>query len=138
MKMPRFTETVKARRNYLVGFLFTILLGLLSRLPLMVELLGTWLGDMLYATMIFWLISIVFPQQKSILRACIAFAFCLFIEVLQVSKASFLMELRSYRLGALVLGNSFSWSDLFLYFIGATAGILFDSLLRLFHNPRFS
>lgn len=117
---------MKDRQRYLIYFLMTIALGLLSRLDPCVDLLGTWIGDLLYATMVYWLVSIFVPMKTALIRALLAFAFCLGIELQQISQAAFLVELRNYRLGALVLGNSFSVLDIFLYLGGTSLAFFLD------------
>jgi hypothetical protein len=58
-------------------------------------------------------------------------AVCLLVEVSQLSSADWLVGLRSTRLGALVLGRGFVWSDLLCYAAGALSAGLGDFALRI-------
>lgn len=111
---------------YLLLGVLTIMIGLASRLPVITEWLGYWMGDLLYATMFFWFVSMVFPKQGRVFRWALAFTFCLIIELQQNSNASIFISLRKHPLGALVFGQGFSFSDIILYFFGSILGVILD------------
>lgn len=117
----------RSRTAYAVLITLTILLGLASRkfsyhLPL-------WLsknaGDILYATMAFWLFGFFFPRLSTLRAAPAAALFCFGIEFLKFYEAPWMVALRESRAGALVLGHGFHASNLVCYGIGVllAAGI---------------
>ena len=94
-----------------------------------------WLHDVLgsIAYEIFWILFFAFLLPKiSPLRIAIGvcIATCA-IEFLQLWKPPFLQAARSTLPGRLVLGNSFTWADFPVYFIGSFLGWL---LLRYTKN----
>jgi len=114
------------RNRYLYSLLLaiTIVTGLASRhfanlLPPWVHL---YLGDALWALMVFWLIGIIFNKKASLWIALSALLFSYSIEISQLYHAPWIDALRANRLGGLVLGYGFLWSDLISYTIGVGFG----------------
>ncbi len=110
---------------YLLLTLLVIILGLASRkfasfLPSFVNL---YLGDSLWALMIFCFVGIIFPKAKAWQVALIALIFCYFIEITQLYHSPWIDELRRNRLAALILGRGFLWSDLVCYTVGVAFGL---------------
>ncbi len=114
---------MKIRLHFLLLFFGTILLGLSSRWAPIREVIGTWLGDVLYAVMIFFLWSVLFPKQALIRQALFALLICYAIEFLQLYQAQWMLNLRATRLGSLVLGHGFLWSDIALYTLGVLVAV---------------
>ncbi|MGR5910200.1 ribosomal maturation YjgA family protein [Bacillus pacificus] len=118
------------KRNRLLYATFTILviiLGLSSRkfafaLP---ALLNNYLGDALWALMIFIGFGFLFPKIEMKKLALISLMFCYGIEVSQLYHAEWIDSIRATTLGGLVLGYGFLWSDLVAYTIGVGIGFLF-------------
>lgn len=106
------------RFKYLLFFLLTIALGLGSRMSFFRDLIGTWPGDLLYAVMMYWLWSILFPHQAKAKTALFALSTCFAIELLQLYQAEWILVIRATRLGALILGSGFLISDLLWYSLG--------------------
>jgi hypothetical protein len=94
------------------------------------EIINLYLGDVLYATMFFFLFSIVFPGHTSMRRAAYALAACYAIELLQLYQAPWMLALRDNKLGGLILGHQFLWSDLLAYLIGVALGYCTDLIWR--------
>lgn len=95
--------------------LIVIGLGILSRniggIPL-------FLGDIFYAVMIYFGFRMIFTDfnnQKKILWPLL---FCYLIELQQLCRSSWLLEIRSSTLGHYALGQGFLWSDIVFYTIG--------------------
>ncbi|MED0875948.1 DUF2809 domain-containing protein [Bacillus mobilis] len=126
---------MKTKRNRLSYALFTIvviILGLSSRklafaLP---QLLNDYLGDALWALMIFTGFGFLFPKIETMKLAFISLLFCYGIEVSQLYHAEWIDSIRATTLGGLVLGYGFLWSDLVAYTIGVGVGFLFEFILR--------
>ncbi|MDG0962069.1 DUF2809 domain-containing protein, partial [Bacillus paranthracis] len=123
------------KRNRLLYAMFTILviiLGLSSRkfafaLP---ALLNDYLGDALWALMIFIGFGFLFPKIETKKLAFISLMFCYGIEVSQLYHAEWIDSIRATTLGGLVLGYGFLWNDLVAYIIGVGVGMFCEFMLR--------
>jgi hypothetical protein len=92
-------------------------LGLLSRHFSFIPL---WVGDVLWATMIYFILRF-FMLKASVLKiVLISIAISYAIEFSQLYKAEWIDNLRHTFLGRMILGETFFWGDLVSY----TAGIL--------------
>ncbi|MGA5677537.1 ribosomal maturation YjgA family protein [Bacillus cereus] len=123
------------KRNRVVYALFTIvviILGLSSRkfafaLP---HLLNDYLGDALWALMIFTGFGFLFPKTETKKLAFISLMFCYGIEASQLYHAEWIDSIRATTFGGLVLGYGFLWSDVVAYTIGVGVGILCEVIFR--------
>ncbi|QWU45479.1 DUF2809 domain-containing protein [Bacillus sp. NP247] len=126
---------MNTKRNRLLYAMFTIvviILGLSSRkfafaLP---DLLNDYLGDALWALMIFTGFGFLFPKIETKKLAFISLIFCYGIEISQLYHASWIDNIRATTIGGLVLGYGFLWSDLVAYTIGVGVGVLCEFILR--------
>ncbi len=126
---------MNTKRNRLLYVMFTIvviILGLSSRkfafaLP---DLLNGYLGDALWALMIFTGFGFLFPKIETKKLAFISLIFCYGIEISQLYHAEWIDSIRATTLGGLVLGYGFLWSDLVAYTIGVGVGMLGEFMLR--------
>lgn len=126
---------MNTKRDRLLYALFTIvvvILGLSSRkfafvLP---DLLNDYLGDALWALMIFTGFGFLFPKIETRKLAFISLIFCYGIEMSQLYHAEWIDSIRATTLGGLVLGYGFLWSDLVAYTIGVGMGTLCEFMLR--------
>ncbi|AXO93448.1 hypothetical protein MCCC1A01412_17115 [Bacillus anthracis] len=126
---------MNTKRNRLLYAIFTIIviiLGLSSRkfafaLP---ELLNDYLGDALWALMIFIGSGFLFPKIETKKLAFISLIFCYGIEMSQLYHAEWIDNIRATTLGGLVLGYGFLWSDLVAYTIGVGVGLIFEFILQ--------
>ncbi|MBJ8151225.1 MULTISPECIES: ribosomal maturation YjgA family protein [Bacillus cereus group] len=126
---------MNTKRNRVVYALFTIvviILGLSSRkfafaLP---HLLNDYLGDALWALMIFTGFGFLFPKTETKKLAFISLMFCYGIEASQLYHAEWIDSIRATTLGGLVLGYVFLWSDVVAYTIGVGVGILCEVIFR--------
>lgn len=126
---------MNTKRNRVVYALFTIvviILGLSSRkfafaLP---HLLNDYLGDALWALMIFTGFGFLFPKTETKKLAFISLMFCYGIEVSQLYHAEWIDSIRATTLGGLVLGYGFLWNDLVAYIIGVGVGMFCEFMLR--------
>lgn len=121
----------RLRPAYALLLVFTIALGLGSRrgAALLPPLLAKNTGDILYATMIFWLGGWLFPRAPSVRLAWGAFAVCAAIEFAKLIQAPWLVSVRHSRAGALVLGVGFHASNLACYALGAGLGLAVERLI---------
>ncbi|WP_413790359.1 DUF2809 domain-containing protein [Bacillus thuringiensis] len=126
---------MNTKRNRVLYALFTIvviILGLSSRkfsfaLP---HLLSDYLGDALWALMIFTGFGFLFLKTETKKLSFISLMFCYGIEVSQLYHAEWIDSMRATTLGGLVLGYGFLWSDLVAYTIGVGVGILCEVIFR--------
>lgn len=117
---------------YLILIAGTITLGLLSRkfgyyLP---EFVNTYIGDSLWALMIFLIFGFTFPKHSSSRIAFISIIFCFIIEISQLYHAPWIASVRATKLGGLILGFGFLWTDLIAYCIGITVGFTLETLIH--------
>ncbi|MBE9460734.1 DUF2809 domain-containing protein [Dyadobacter sp. UP-52] len=105
--------------------------GLLSRkiayqLP---EFINLYLGDSLWALMIFLMTGFILNKVSTFQAMIIAISFCYLIELSQLYHADWIDNIRSTTLGGLVLGYGFLWSDILAYSIGVGFGAIFEKLV---------
>jgi hypothetical protein len=122
---------MKKKILYLLLALITIIAGLLSRkfadyLPNIVNL---YLGDVMYALMMYWLIGMLFPKKSFGSKAFFAIVVCFCIEFSQMIEFEWLKFVRSTTLGRLILGRGFLISDLISYLVGASIGLVIEKTL---------
>jgi len=128
-------QTPRRRKRlplYLVSAAATIGLGLGSRSSYAPEtgVLRTYAGDTLWALLVVLLVCMLRPrwQSKTIVLSALAFAFM--IEASQLYHAPWIDAVRASRLGGLVLGYGFKFSDLICYSVGVGIGAIADLALR--------
>lgn len=120
---------MKNRRFYYLFLgILAMIFGLLSRrltyyIP---DIINLFLGDALWALMIYFLIRFIFIKLSVKKAAIISVTFCFTIEISQLYHSGWIDNIRSTILGGLILGYGFLWSDLIAYLIGIGAGALLD------------
>ena len=127
-----FTNVKPARNRivYLLSVAIVILLGLSSRkyagyLP---EYVNTYLGDALWAVMIYLFEALLLKDQKPSLIALVSLSFCYLIEISQLYHAPWIDAIRNTRLGGLVLGFGFLWTDIIAYTMGIGVMLTIESV----------
>jgi len=117
-----------SRLFYALLLVATIALGLLSRK--FSHSLPPWMaknaGDVLYATMAFWLVRLLFPRPSPLRAGGAAALFCFGIEFLKFVRAPWLVAARHSRAGALVFGIGFHASNLVCYVVGVALALLIN------------
>lgn len=108
-----------------------MILGILSRkmgnLP---EIISLYSGDILWALMVFLIISFIFNKKSTIFTISWAIIFSYSIEISQLYHAPWIDAIRNTTLGSLILGFGFLWSDLVCYTIGILIGIVIDVIIN--------
>jgi hypothetical protein len=116
----------KTRTVYFVLIVLTIIAGLLSRhiagIPLFI-------GDILWATMIYFMVRFLFMSKPARFIIIASLIFCYAIEFGQLYQAPWINNIRHTVIGGLVLGEVFLWSDLLCYTVGIGIGILIELVL---------
>lgn len=110
-----------------------IILGLSSRkmAKFIPNLLNVYLGDALWALMIFLVFGFVFREMKTKSVAISGILFCYLIESSQLYHANWIDTIRNTTIGGLTLGYGFLWSDLLAYTLGIGVGVTIEILIRV-------
>lgn len=93
------------------------------------EFLKLYEGDVLWAAMIYWGLRFLLVHEPK-RTAFYALIFCFFIEISQLYHAPWIEQIRQNRLGGLVLGFGFLWSDLGCYLVGVLGSYWVDCFLK--------
>lgn len=109
--------------KYPILVLLIIILGILSR---KISIIPLFVGDLLYAMMIYFIVRFFFNKNDLLKSAIIALLICFSIEFLQLYQANWMIEIRKTTFGHYVLGQGFLWSDLVAYFIGVLISYSID------------
>ena len=107
--------------------------GLATRSPLAFPaggIIATYGGDTLWATLLLVLVFLVRPTLSARMAGLVALGLAFTVEFSQLVHWPLLVALRSTRLGGLILGYGFLWSDLACYTVGVALGLIVDGLLR--------
>lgn len=122
----------RPRKIYALLIVLVIGLGLASRmyasyLPVWI---GAYAGDTLWALLVFLVIGFFVPRSSIYTVAIYALSFAFLIELSQLYHAPWIDSIRHTRLGGLVLGYGFLWSDLLCYSIGVAFGAGVERCVR--------
>ena len=119
-------------RNRILNFILiisTIALGLASRTAIVPDTIYPYLGDILYAVMIYFVLGFLLPTMSQIKVAIACVLACFAIEFLQLIDVPWLNSVRNTLFGRLVLGSGFLWSDLLCYLVGTSIGFFFEKFV---------
>ncbi|TSA29016.1 MAG: DUF2809 domain-containing protein [Bacteroidetes bacterium] len=114
--------------NYLVLIVVAGILGILSRKygTILPDFLARYAGDTLWAFALYFVIAL-FSLKRSFsykfLWTCIL---SVLDELSQLYHAPWIDAIRSTTIGALILGNTFVWTDLLCYLAGAALAVVVD------------
>ncbi|WP_338778742.1 DUF2809 domain-containing protein [Metabacillus sp. FJAT-52054] len=110
------------RSRIFYGLLLILMvgLGLYSRRlsPFLPGFINTYLGDAIWAAMIFVGFAFLFNRRKTAVIVGAAGFYCLLTECSQLYQAAWINDIRGTSLGGLILGYGFLWTDLAAYAIG--------------------
>lgn len=120
------------RNRLLYSFMIivVIFLGICSKKMsnFMPEFLNSYLGDVLWALMIFIGFALIFCTMERKKVALLGMLFCCLVELSQLYHANWIDRIRETKLGGLVLGYTFSWMDFLAYAIGIVTGLIIENL----------
>ena len=119
---------MKKRSIYFILTLVSVIMGLLSRKFMFVfpKSIAPFVGDMIWAMMIYFGFRFLFPNLNLLKSFLIALLFCFAIELSQLYQADWINAIRGTTLGGLILGHGFLWQDLVSYSVGVIIGFLID------------
>ena len=132
MSIAASEDTAPRRRLPAVAAMAaTLLLGLASRHwpALLSPVLGKYLGDALWASMVFFGWRVLRPRANVRQVALLAMATSVTVEFAKLWQAPWLVQFRHTTLGHLLLGHVFSWRNLVAYGVGVLAGVALGHLL---------
>jgi hypothetical protein len=112
--------------------LVTLIAGLVVRMvPLgLAPFLVKYAGSMLWALMIYWIVSALFAQRRLLPVGLISGGIAAAVEFLKLYHAPWLDAFRLTLPGILVLGRHFSLWDIVAYWIAICLGAYADGMLR--------
>ena len=130
---------VKQNRNRLLYFaliIVVIILGLSTRKYPQVYLsfFAKYGGDTLWALTVFLGIGFVFNKFSILKVAILSLIFAYSIEISQLYHAEWIDAIRNTKIGALVLGFDFLWSDIICYTAGVFIGTFFEIFMQKSKN----
>jgi len=114
---------IKLRVKYFVLTCVIVLAGLLSRHYSFIPL---WVGDVVWATMIYFILRFFYLGAGILKIALISIVLCYAIEFSQLYKAPWIDGMRHAFLGRMILGETFFWGDLVSYTFGILVGVVIE------------
>ena len=87
-------------------------------------------GDTLWALMVFLVLRVIVPRWPRPRCVLVTLAISYLVEISQLYHAPWIDNIRSYRLGVILLGDTFVWSDLVCYTVGVLTGALAEGAVR--------
>ncbi len=126
----REKDEKRSRFVYAASAGTVIVIGLVvhSRIILLQPMLRKYLGDALWATMVFFLFGFFLNGASTFTVALFAFCFAALIEVSQLYHSPWIDSIRGTVPGRLVLGSTFNWPDLVAYAIGVGLGVASEGM----------
>ena len=118
---------------YLISGIVVVLIGVASRvLHSGLTVVDKYLGDALYAVLVYILLGVARPGMAPARKALVACALMAAIEAFQLTQVPAWMAKSgalALKLGAIILGTSFSWYDLLAYAFGILLIFVIDRTL---------
>ena len=120
------------RITYLLAATVVVILGLASRSydRILPDFLAAYAGDTLWALTAFLVIGIFFPKWSTPRAGVAALVFAFAIEMSQLYRSPWVDQVRHTKIGGLVLGYGFLWSDLLCYVVGVLLGCALEWIWR--------
>lgn len=125
---------------YLTCVIAVVALGFASRryashLP---PFLAEYAGDTLWALLVFLGVGTLRPNTPLLHRGAMALGFAFVVEVSQLYHAPWIDAIRATKIGGLILGFGFLWTDLVCYVAGVLIGVCLDRTVRYLTESRAS
>lgn len=113
----------KTRVIYFLLICCIIILGLISR---EISFVPLFIGDMLWAIMIFLMIRFIFIDTDIKVIVLVSLMVCYMVEISQLYQAEWINNIRKTVPGRLILGQGFLWSDILSYTGGIIIAAFFE------------
>lgn len=123
---------MKNRIRYFIITIIIMFMGLLSRKFMFIFPINIapFIGDMLWAMMVYFGFRFLFPKLNITKSLVLAFLFSFSIEISQLYQAQWINNIRNTIIGGLILGHGFLFEDLISYSIGIILGCVVDKLSK--------
>ncbi len=123
---------MKNRIKYFIVTIIIMFMGLLSRKIMFIfpKNIAPFVGDMLWAMMVYFGFRFLFPKLNITKSLVLAFLFSFSIEISQLYQAQWINNIRNTIIGGLILGHGFLFEDLISYSIGIILGCIIDKLSK--------
>lgn len=117
----------------LIGLVMALGLGSRAKSiqPYLPDFISEYAGDTLWALMVFLGFGFLFPTFATGRVGTLALLFSIGIECSQLYHALWIDAIRHTRIGGLMLGFGFLWSDLVCYFVGILCGMGLEAIAGL-------
>lgn len=125
MESPSTDAPRRLRWRILLVLALVVALGLPSRSPLAIALPDFYIlyvGDGLYALAFFLGFAFLLPRRPAWQIAILTLLFTYAVEISELFESYWPEILRSTRLGRLIMGYGFKWTDIAAYTIGVAVG----------------
>ncbi|PQV62389.1 Protein of unknown function (DUF2809) [Abditibacterium utsteinense] len=125
-----FTLSRARNRRVLSGIASLVLfVGWNSRIykHLLPSFIGDYAPDTLWALLVFLVVLSLWPQLSMRRATWIALLISYSIECSQLVQTQWLQNIRNAKVGGLLLGHGFLWSDMLCYTVGIAMGALIDA-----------
>lgn len=132
------TPTKRNRLIYLAAVCLAVALGLASRryasaLP---DFIARYAGDTLWAVAVFGLIGLLAVEWSTTRVAIATLLVSYAVEASQLYHAPWIDGIRDARLGRMVLGEGFLWTDIICYTVGVTLCVGLEQLAGINGSTR--
>lgn len=123
---------MKNRIKYFIVTIIIMFMGLLSRKIMFIfpKNIAPFVGDMLWAMMVYFGFRFLFPKLNITKSLVLAFLFSFSIEISQLYQAQWINNIRNTIIGGLIFGHGFLFEDLISYSIGIILGCVVDKLSK--------
>lgn len=125
-------QTRRTKLWAVAGMLLAAAFGLGSRRAPMADwpVIGAYGGDAAWAMAAYAGWRFLLPSPNRLWIAALAFGLATMVEISQLADWAWLNAIRDRRLGALLLGRGFLWSDLVAYAVGTIAAMTIGVLTK--------
>ncbi|MCY9697840.1 ribosomal maturation YjgA family protein [Paenibacillus alginolyticus] len=119
---------MNSRIKYFLAIITSVVVGLSSRTfsGLIPHFIAKHAGDVLWASMVYFGFRFFFVKRSLTWAVGISAIFSFAIEISQLYKAEWIIEIRNTVLGALILGKGYVTVDLIRYVIGIAIAFWID------------
>lgn len=125
---------MRRRLYYLLLISVVIILGLLSRATFIDLPKG--IGDILWGLMMFLIMGFIFKDKATVNIMVFSVIFSIGIEVAKLYHAPWIDAFRYTRMGGLILGYVFSWTNILCYMMGIGIGVVGEKV-KLYRKDGF-
>ncbi|QCI63408.1 DUF2809 domain-containing protein [Phreatobacter stygius] len=126
MSLPRSPRVL-----YATLAIATIAAGLACRSPMLglAPFYAKYAGSILWGGMVYWLVAMLTPKSHPAVAAGLAALVAIGSEFSQLIQIGWLDQFRATRIGVLLLGRYFAWTDIAAYLVGIAPAAALDRLV---------